>query len=101
MKVTVIGSGYVGLTLGVCLADLGNDVICVDIDKDKISKIKTGEVTFYEPGLSDLLKRNIREKRISFTSQIKAGVEGSEVIFIAVGTPTDKNNSADLSYVKD
>jgi len=100
MKITVIGIGYVGLVVGTCLADLGNDVICVDIDEDKIKKLEQSTVPIYEPGLKDILDRNIKEGRIAFTTSIKEGIQKSVVIFIAVGTPPDKNHDADLNAVK-
>lgn len=100
MKIAVIGSGYVGLTVGTCLAELGNDVICVDIDKKKIDDLNKGIVPIYEPGLEDMLERNFKEKRISFTTDIKAAIGVSDVIFIAVGTPLGKDHKADLSFVK-
>jgi UDPglucose 6-dehydrogenase len=101
MRIAVIGSGYVGLTVGTCLAELGNDVICVDIDEIKVENLKKGKVPIYEPGLDDMLERNLKEKRISFTTDIKSAVESSTVIFIAVGTPPGKDHKADLSFVKD
>lgn len=100
MKISVIGSGYVGLTLGVCLANLGNDILCVDINKEKIENLKKGVLPIFEPGLKELLERNLLEKRISFTTSIKNGIQNSSVIFIAVGTPPDKDHRADLSFVK-
>jgi len=100
MKIAVIGAGYVGLVTATCFADLGNEVICNDIDKDKISKLNRGLIPIYEPGLEDLIKRNRREKRISFTSSLKEAVDKSEVIFIAVGTPPKVNGEADLTYVE-
>ncbi len=100
MKIAVIGTGYVGLTVGTCLSELGNDVICVDIDEKKINDLNNGIVPIYEPGIEDMLKRNFKEKRISFTTDVKVAVETSEVIFIAVGTPLGKDHKADLSFVK-
>ncbi|OGX33041.1 MAG: UDP-glucose 6-dehydrogenase [Omnitrophica WOR_2 bacterium RIFCSPLOWO2_12_FULL_51_24] len=100
MRITVIGAGYVGLVTAACLADLGNDVICNDIDKDKISKLNQGMVPIYEPGLNDLIKRNRKEKRIVFTTSLKEAVGKSEVIFIAVGTPPKENGEADLTHVE-
>jgi len=100
MRISVIGAGYVGLVTAACLADLGNDVVCVDIDKDKISKLNRGMVPIYEPGLEDLIKRNRKEKRIVFTTSLKEAVGKSEVIFIAVGTPPKENGEADLTYVE-
>jgi len=100
MKIAMIGTGYVGLTVGTCLSDLGNDVICVDVDEKKIQDLNNGVVPIYEPGLRDMLERNFKEKRISFTTDIKSSIENSEVIFIAVGTPTGEDHEADLSFVK-
>ena len=95
MKITVIGSGYVGLVSGVCFAKLGHEVVCVDKDEKKISQLKSGIVPIFEPGLSELLA----EVKISFTTNLKDGLNGSSVVFIAVGTPQDEDGSADLSYV--
>ena len=99
MNIAVIGSGYVGLVVGNCLADLGNEVVCVDIDENKINNLKKGILPIYEPGLKDVLDRNINEDRISFTTDIKSAIQSSDVIFIAVGTPPDKDHKADLKYV--
>jgi UDPglucose 6-dehydrogenase len=101
MKITVIGTGYVGLVAGVCLADMGNDVVCVDVDKSKVDFLNGGGVPIYEPGLSDMLKRNKSEERITFTTDLKEGIQKSTAIFIAVGTPPGKNHEADLSAVKE
>jgi len=100
MRVCVIGTGYVGLVTGICLADIGNNVMCVDIDKEKIEKLKKGIIPIYEPGLEDMIKRNVSKKRISFITDISKGVGNSEIIFIAVGTPSKRNGEADLSYVE-
>jgi UDPglucose 6-dehydrogenase len=100
MKVTVIGTGYVGLVLGTCLAEMGNDVICVDVDESKIDKLNQAIPTIYEPGLKELLERNIKENRISFTTDTKSGIQDSDIIFLAVGTPADNENKADLKYIK-
>ncbi|MBI2453273.1 UDP-glucose/GDP-mannose dehydrogenase family protein [Candidatus Peregrinibacteria bacterium] len=100
MNISVIGTGYVGLVTGTCLAELGHNVFCVDIDEKKILKLKKGESPIYEPGLEELIKRNIKEKRLSFTTNIQDGIEKSEIIFSAVGTPPGKNHEADLKYVK-
>lgn len=100
MNICVIGSGYVGLVTGSCLADLGNKVICVDIDKDKINELKKGVIPIYEPGLEVLVKNNLKNKRVSFTTDLKEGVSHSEIIFIAVGTPPRENGEADLTYVE-
>ncbi len=100
MKIAVIGSGYVGLVTGACFADLGNEVICVDNDLEKINKLKNNEIPFYEPGLDNLVKVNVRENRLSFTSDIAEAVKVSEVIFIAVGTPPKEDGSADLTAIE-
>ncbi len=100
MKITIIGTGYVGLVSGVLFADLGNDVICVDNDNKKINLLKKGIVPIYEPGLEEILKKNIKSKRIKFTSNISEAIKLSKIIFIAVGTPTAKDGiSADLKNV--
>ena len=100
MKLCIIGTGYVGLVSGVCFSDVGNKVYCVDKDKKKIDLLKNGKVTIYEPGLEEILKRNLRQKRLIFTSDLKKAVINSDIIFICVGTPAKKNsNSADLKYV--
>ncbi len=100
MKIAVIGTGYVGLVAGTCLADMGNDVICVDIDKKKVDFLNQGHVPIYEPGLDDMLKRNREEERIKFTTDIQSAIRESTAIFIAVGTPPGKDHEADLSAVK-
>ncbi len=100
MKLCMIGTGYVGLVSGVCFSDLGNDVICVDKDNNKINNLKNGKIPIYEPGLEELVKKNIKNNRLNFSSNLKESVRKSEIIFICVGTPTKKNsNSADLSQV--
>ena len=100
MKLCMIGTGYVGLVSGVCFSDLGNDVICVDKDKKKIDLLKKGKIPIYEPGLSELVIKNYKNKRLTFSSDLKLAVKNSDIIFICVGTPTKKNgNSADLSQV--
>ena len=100
MKLCMIGTGYVGLVSGVCFSDLGNRVYCVDKDKKKIDLLNNGIVPIYEPGLEEILKKNHRQKRLIFTSDLKKAVKNSDIIFICVGTPTKKNsNSADLKYV--
>lgn len=99
MNITVFGSGYVGLVAGACFAETGNDVICVDVDKAKIDMLLRGEVPIYEPGLADMVQSNLEAGRIKFTTSAKEGVEASEVIFIAVGTPQDEDGAADLTYV--
>ena len=100
MKLCMIGTGYVGLVSGVCFSDLGNTVYCVDKDEDKINLLNKGNIPIYEPGLEEILKRNYKQKRLIFTSDLKKAVSNSDIIFICVGTPTKKNNnSADLKYV--
>lgn len=99
MRITVIGTGYVGLVAGACLADMGNDVICVDNNDEKLKKLEQGIIPIYEPGLEELVKSNVLENRLSFTSDIDMAVKKSEVCFIAVGTPQDEDGSADLHYV--
>jgi UDPglucose 6-dehydrogenase len=101
MKISIFGTGYVGLVMGSCLADLGNDVICVDIDKDKIENLNNGVIPIYEPGLKEIIERNIKEKRLTFTINSLLAIQSSEIIFIAVGTPPGKDHKADLSFVKD
>ena len=100
MKLCMIGTGYVGLVSGVCFSDLGNTVYCVDKDVNKINSLNKGSVPIYEPGLEEILKKNHKQKRLFFTTNLKKAVQNSDVIFICVGTPTKKNsNSADLKYV--
>lgn len=99
MKITVIGTGYVGLVAGACLADMGNDVICVDNNEDKLQKLEQGIIPIYEPGLEELVKSNVSEGRLQFSSDLDNAVKVSEVCFIAVGTPQDEDGSADLQYV--
>jgi UDPglucose 6-dehydrogenase len=99
MKITVFGSGYVGLVTGACFAEVGNDVLCVDIDEIKIARLIQGEIPIYEPGLEDIVIENIREGRLKFTSSIEDGVAFGTYQFIAVGTPPGEDGSADLSYV--
>ena len=100
MKLCMIGTGYVGLVSGVCFADLGNEVVCVDKDQTKINKLKKGVIPIYEPGLSELVKKNYKSGRLSFTTDLSNAIKNSKIIFICVGTPTKKNsNAADLSQV--
>ena len=100
MKLCMIGTGYVGLVSGVCFSDVGNIVYCVDKDKKKIEELNKGNVPIYEPGLEEILKKNYKQKRLKFTTDLKKAVSSSDIIFICVGTPTKKNsNSADLKYV--
>lgn len=99
MKIAVVGTGYVGLVTGTCLAEVGHSVICVDVDEAKIAKLNRGEIPIYEPGLQELVARNGKEKRLSFSTSFKEALEVSEVVFNAVGTPMGKNHEADLRYV--
>jgi len=101
MKVGVVGTGYVGLVVGACLAETGNDVICADVDEDKIKALKNNEIPIYEPGLEPLVNRNQAKGRLQFTTDVGATVEASEVVFIAVGTPPGEDGSADLQHVLD
>ncbi len=99
MKIAVVGTGYVGLTTGACLAETGNDVICADIVKEKVEALRRGEIPFYEPGLAALVRQNFAEGRLSFTTDVAGAVRASYIIFIAVGTPPGEDGSADLSAV--
>lgn len=98
-KIAVIGTGYVGLVSGTCFAETGNQVICVDIDESKVKKMRNGEVPIYEPHLDTVFERNIKENRISFTTDLKKAVDFAEIIFLALPTPPGEDGSADLSYV--
>ena len=99
MKIAIIGTGYVGLVVGTCFAETGNQVICVDVDEDKIRRLQDGEVPIYEPGLEELIGRNTEEGRLTFTSDIRDAIQGAKVCFIAVGTPPGEDGSADLKHV--
>jgi UDPglucose 6-dehydrogenase len=99
LNIAVVGTGYVGLVVGVCLAENGNSVVCVDNDLDKVEALRRGEIPIYEPGLAEMLPRNVAEDRLSFTTDLEQAVRDSEIIFIAVGTPQDEDGSADLSHV--
>ncbi len=99
MKIAVVGTGYVGLVVGACFAENGNDVICVDSNVDKVKALKRGKIPIYEPGLEEIVKRNATEKRLSFTTDLPAAVKASAIIFIAVGTPEAEDGSADLKHV--
>jgi UDPglucose 6-dehydrogenase len=99
MKIAVVGSGYVGLVAGACLAENGNEVVCVDRDAAKIRLLQRGKIPIYEPGLEEMVRRNRAEERLTFTTALAQGVRNSEIIFIAVGTPTGEDGSADLQHV--
>jgi UDPglucose 6-dehydrogenase len=99
MKISVVGTGYVGLVTGTCLAETGNEVVCVDIDEQKVRKMRAGEVPIYEPHLDVLFERNIKAGRLTFTTSLKEGLEHGEIVFLALPTPEDEDGSADLQYV--
>ncbi|MDF3981468.1 UDP-glucose/GDP-mannose dehydrogenase family protein [Luteibacter sp. PPL201] len=99
MKVTIFGTGYVGLVTGTCLAEMGNHVVCVDVDAGKVERLKQGDVPIYEPGLEPMVIRNHEEGRLDFTTDAAGGVAHGDIVFIAVGTPPDEDGSADLQYV--
>jgi UDPglucose 6-dehydrogenase len=99
MRIAIIGTGYVGLVAGTCFADSGNDVTCVDIDERKIRMLQAGEVPIYEPGLEELIRKNVRERRLSFSTELAPAVGPAQVVFIAVGTPEGESGDADLQYV--
>ncbi|MFY0604907.1 MAG: UDP-glucose/GDP-mannose dehydrogenase family protein [Flavobacteriaceae bacterium] len=99
MKIAVIGTGYVGLVSGACFSEMGNKVVCVDVDADKISKLQIGEIPIYEPGLEAIIKKNSTQKTIIFSTSIKEALEETSIVFIAVGTPMSEDGSADLQYV--
>lgn len=99
MNIAVVGTGYVGLVAGTCFAESGNDVICVDIDKEKIAALKAGKMPIYEPGLAELVRRNVQEQRLSFTTDLKLAVTRSSIVFLAVGTPQLSDGSADTEQI--
>lgn len=99
MKIAVVGTGYVGLVTGTCFAETGNIVTCIDIDKAKVDKLSNGEITIYEPGLEKLFLRNLKEERLTFTTDLAAGIEDAEIIFLALPTPPGEDGSADLKYI--
>ncbi len=100
MKLTIIGSGYVGLTTGACFAEVGHQVVCVDNDEEKVRTLLAGQIPIYEPGLEDLVKKNVASRRLRFTSSTEEGVEHGEVLFIAVPTPPQADGSVDLSFIE-
>lgn len=99
MKIAVVGTGYVGLVTGTCFAETGNDVICVDIDADKVKKLTNGQITIYEPGLEKLFLRNLKEERLRFTTNLEEGIKDAQIIFLALPTPPGEDGSADLKYI--
>ncbi|MBT8294602.1 MAG: nucleotide sugar dehydrogenase, partial [Eudoraea sp.] len=99
MKISVIGTGYVGLVTGTCLAETGNEVVCVDIDVEKVKRMQKGEVPIYEPHLDVLFERNINAERLIFTTSLQEGLDHGEIVFLALPTPEDEDGSADLKYV--
>lgn len=99
MKIAVVGTGYVGLVTGTCFAETGNLVTCIDIDQNKITKLRNGQITIYEPGLEKLFLRNLREERLQFTTSLADGIQDAEVIFLALPTPPGEDGSADLKYI--
>ena len=101
MNITIVGSGYVGLVAGVCFAEMGNKVICVDNDEQKVEHLKEGIIPIYEPGLSEMITNCQKRGNIFFTTSLAEGISDSEIIFIAVGTPMGDDGSADLKYVKE
>jgi len=99
MKIAVIGTGYVGLVTGTCFAETGNDVICVDIDTNKVQKLSNGQITIYEPGLEKLFLRNLKEERLKFTTNLEDGIRDAQIVFLALPTPPGEDGSADLKYI--
>jgi UDPglucose 6-dehydrogenase len=99
MKIGVVGTGYVGLVVGACLAENGNSVVCIDNNADKVAALRRGEIPIYEPGLEEMIPRNVGEERLTFSTDLATAVRESEILFIAVGTPQDEDGSADLSHV--
>src|SRR5512144_1532469 len=99
MRVTIFGTGYVGLVTGTCLAEVGNDVVCVDVDADKVARLERGDIPIYEPGLEPLVRANHRSGRLRFTTDADAAMTQAQIVFIAVGTPPDEDGSADLTHV--
>lgn len=99
MKIAVVGTGYVGLVTGTCFAETGNTVTCIDIDQDKVARLKSGKITIYEPGLEQLFERNIKQQRLFFTTNLAEGIKGAKIIFLALPTPPGEDGSADLKYI--
>src|SRR3989440_6495230 len=100
MNIAVIGTGYVGLVTGACFAEFGTSVTCVDVDAEKIARLERGEIPIYEPGLDQMVAKNVQAGRLHFTTDIRSAVEQSLVIFLAVGTPPKEDGSADLSFIE-
>ena len=98
-RITVVGTGYVGLVTGTCFAETGNQVVCVDIDASKVERMRNGEIPIYEPHLDVLFERNIQANRLTFTTDLAEGIKGAEIIFLALPTPPGEDGSADLSYI--
>jgi UDPglucose 6-dehydrogenase len=99
MKIAVVGTGYVGLVTGTCFAETGNTVTCIDIDQEKVKKLNNGKITIYEPGLEQLFERNLKQERLSFTTNLAEGIQDAKVIFLALPTPPGEDGSADLKYI--
>ena len=99
MRIVMIGTGYVGLVTGTCFADSGNDVVCVDIDQKKVERLQKGDIPIYEPGLSEMVTRNVAAGRLKFTTQVAECVPTANCVFLAVGTPQGEDGSADLKYL--
>src|SRR3989344_4735202 len=99
MNITIFGTGYVGLTTGACLANLGHTVLCVDVDENKINSLQKGKVPFFEPGLQELMDQNVRKDKLRFSTSLEQGVKFGEVIFNCVGPPSNKDGSANLEYI--
>lgn len=99
MNIAIIGTGYVGLVTGTCLAESGNQVCCIDIDQNKIERLRNGIIPIYEPGLEELVRRNTKEERLTFTTDLAKGIQDARIVFIAVGTPQSMDGSADLGTV--
>ena len=99
MKISVIGTGYVGLVSGTCFAEMGNDVLCVDVNEQKVERLQNGQLTIFEPGLAIFFERNVGANRLRFTTQLQDALEHGDVIFLALPTPPGEDGRADLSYV--